>query len=162
LFFTIKSIYTEKPLIFICFYQIIILILRGGENKKLQYIQKSMKKSILLVDDKPEIAKIIMLYLSSLYDVRYEENPIKAIAWLNEGNMPDGIISDLNMPEMNGEEFLCYLKANALFSHIPVLILSSVESSSNRIRLFEEGAEDFILKPFNPEELRVRVKRLLR
>ena len=121
-----------------------------------------MKKSILLVDDKPEIAKIIMLYLSSLYDVRYEENPIKAITWLNEGNIPDGIISDLNMPEMNGEEFLCYLKANTLFSHIPVLILSSVESSSNRIRLFEEGAEDFILKPFNPEELRVRVKRLLR
>lgn len=97
-------------MIFICFYQIIILILCGRENKKLQYIQKSMKKSILLVDDKPEIAKIIMLYLSSLYDVRYEENPIKAIAWLNEGNMPDGIISDLNMPEMNGEEFLCYLK----------------------------------------------------
>lgn len=49
-----------------------------------------------------------------------------------------------------------------MFSHIPVLILSSVESSSNRIRLFEEGAEDFILKPFNPEELRVRVKRILR
>ena len=121
-----------------------------------------MKQSILLVDDKPEIAKIIMLYLSSLYDVTYREIPIKAIAWLNEGNIPDGVISDLNMPEMSGEEFLCYLKANALFNHIPVLILSSVESSANRIRLFEEGAEDFILKPFNPEELRVRVKRLLR
>ena len=117
-----------------------------------------MKQSILLVDDKPEIAKIIMLYLSSLYDVTYRENPIKAIAWLNEGNIPDGVISDLN----SGEEFLCYLKANALFNHIPVLILSSVESSANRIRLSEEGAEDFILKPFNPEELRVRVKRLLR
>ena len=49
-----------------------------------------MKQSILLVDDKPEIAKIIMLYLSSLYDVTYRENPIKAIAWLNEGNIPDG------------------------------------------------------------------------
>lgn len=122
-----------------------------------------MKKSILVVDDKPEIAKIIMLYLSSHYELRYEENPIKAISWLiNEGNMPDLIISDLNMPEMNGEEFLCYLKANELFSSIPVLILSSVESSSNRIRLFEEGAEDFILKPFNPEELKVRVGRLLR
>lgn len=121
-----------------------------------------MEKSILLVDDKPEIAKIIMLYLSSTYKVHYAENPIKAINWLNEGNMPDGIISDLNMPEMSGEEFLCYLKANQLFSHIPVLILSSVESSANRIRLFEEGAEDFVLKPFNPEELRVRVKRLLR
>ena len=79
-----------------------------------------------------------------------------------QGILPDLIISDLNMPEMSGEEFLVYLKANDMFSHIPVLILSSVESSSNRIRLFEEGAEDFILKPFNPEELRVRVKRILR
>ena len=118
-----------------------------------------MEKSVLLVDDKQEIAKIIMLYLSSTYKVSYKENPLKAIAWLQEGNL---IISDLNMPEMSGEEFLVYLKANDMFSHIPVLILSSVESSSNRIRLFEEGAEDFILKPFNPEELRVRVKRILR
>ena len=118
-----------------------------------------MEKSVLLVDDKQEIAKIIMLYLSSTYKVSYKENPLKAIAWLQEGNLPDLIISDLNMPEMSGEEFLVYLKANDMFSHIPVLILSS---SSNRIRLFEEGAEDFILKPFNPEELRVRVKRILR
>ena len=98
-----------------------------------------MEKSVLLVDDKQEIAKIIMLYLSSTYKVSYKENPLKAIAWLQEGNLPDLIISDLNMPEMSGEEFLVYLKANDMFSHIPVLILSSVESSSNRIRLFEEA-----------------------
>ena len=65
-------------------------------------------KSILIVDDKPEIAKIIMIYLSSSYQVVYMENPVKAISWMNEGNIPDGIISDLNMPEMSGEEFVCY------------------------------------------------------
>lgn len=119
-----------------------------------------MKKSILLVDDKPAIAKIITLYLS-MYDVTYAENPIKAISWLHEGNMPDAIVSDLNMPEMDGEQFLEYLKANSLFSHIPVLILSSEEASARRIRLFENGAADFVLKPFNPEELKIRVKRLL-
>ncbi len=111
-----------------------------------------MSKQVLLVDDKPEIAKIIMIYLTT-YEIKYVENPVKAIAWLKEGNMPDLIISDLNMPEMSGEEFLRYIKTDEMFSHIPVLILSSVESSFNRVRLFEEGAEDFILKPFNPEEL---------
>ena len=44
-----------------------------------------MEKSVLLVDDKQEIAKIIMLYLSSTYKVSYKENPLKAIAWLQEG-----------------------------------------------------------------------------
>lgn len=119
-------------------------------------------KSILIVDDKPEIAKIIMIYLSSSYQVVYMENPVKAISWMNEGNIPDGIISDLNMPEMSGEEFVCYLKGNNLFNHIPILVLSSEESSSTRIRLLEEGAEDFIIKPFNPEELRIRIKRLVK
>lgn len=120
-----------------------------------------MEKSILLVDDKPAIAKIIMLYLSG-YQVTYAENPVQAIQRLSEGYIPDVIISDLNMPEMNGEDFLIYLKGNNLYSSIPVLILSSEESSATRIRLFEEGAEDFIVKPFNPEELRIRIKRLLR
>ncbi|MEG1749472.1 MAG: response regulator, partial [Tannerellaceae bacterium] len=105
-----------------------------------------MNQSILLVDDKPEIAKIIMLYLSA-YRIHYTEDPLQAISWLKEGNLPDIIISDLNMPQMSGEEFLVYLKAETLFHDIPVLILSSVESSTTRIRLFEEGAEDFILKP---------------
>ena len=51
-----------------------------------------MEKSVLLVDDKQEIAKIIMLYLSSTYKVSYKENPLKAIAWLQEGNFRRGIL----------------------------------------------------------------------
>jgi len=74
-----------------------------------------MKQSILLVDDKPEIAKIIMLYLSSLYDVTYRENPIKAIAWLNEGNIPDGVISDLNMPRNEWRRILMLSKGECSF-----------------------------------------------
>lgn len=61
-----------------------------------------MEKSVLLVDDKQEIAKIIMLYLSSTYKVSYKENPLKAIAWLQEGNLPDLIISDLGSPDKPG------------------------------------------------------------
>ena len=120
-----------------------------------------MNKSILLVDDKPEIAKIITLYLSG-YNVKYVENPIIALNWLKEGNMPDAIISDLMMPEMNGEEFVTALKENENLSHIPILILTCVESDSDRTRLFEKGANDFILKPFNPEELKTRIKVLLK
>ena len=77
-----------------------------------------MKKKILLVDDKATIGKVASIYLGKDYDVMYLENPIKAIDWLNEGNVPDLIISDIRMPLMRGDEFLRYMKANELFKSI--------------------------------------------
>ena len=53
------------------------------------------------------------------------------------------------MPLMMGDEFLRYMKNNELFKSIPIVMLSSEESTTERIRLLEEGAEDYILKPFN-------------
>lgn len=120
-----------------------------------------MKKKILLVDDKATIGKVASIYLGKDYDVTYLENPIKAIEWLNEGNFPDLIISDIRMPFMTGAEFLHYMKTNALYKSIPIVMLSSEESTTERIRLLEEGAEDYILKPFNPLELRVRIKKII-
>lgn len=120
-----------------------------------------MKKKILLIDDKISIAKVVSIYLGKDFDFTYMENPIKAIEWLHEGNWPDLIISDIRMPEMMGNEFLSYMKQNELFKSIPIVMLSSEESTTERIRLLEEGAEDYILKPFNPLELKVRIKKIL-
>ena len=99
-----------------------------------------MKKKILLVDDKATIGKVAGIYLGKDYDFTYLEDPIKAIEWLNEGNVPDLIISDIRMPLMTGDEFLRYMKNN---------------------ELLEEGAEDYILKPFNPLELKIRIKKII-
>ena len=117
-----------------------------------------MSKNILIVDDKPEIAKVITIQLSKDYDVHAEGNPIEALAWMHAGNIPDLIISDVNMPEMDGRTFLKHLKASSTFN----FILSSLESSNDRIELLEAGAADFVLKPFNPQELKIRVRNLLR
>lgn len=120
-----------------------------------------MKKKILLIDDKVTIGKVVAIYLGKEYDFVYKENPILAIEWLHEGNMPDLIISDIRMPEMMGDEFLLYMKKNELFKSIPIVMLSSEESTTERIRLLEEGAEDYILKPFNPLELKIRIKKII-
>ena len=104
-----------------------------------------MKKKILLVDDKSTIGKVAGVYLGKEYDFTYLEDPIKAIEWLNEGN----------------DEFLRYMKNNELFKSIPIVMLSSEESTTERIRLLEEGAEDYILKPFNPLELKIRIKKII-
>lgn len=118
--------------------------------------------NILIVDDKPEIAKVIKIQLASEYNVHYLENPVKALSWMKEGNLPDLIISDVYMPEMNGHEFLLYLKASSIYRSIPIIILSSMENSGERIKMLEDGADDFILKPFNPQELKIRVRNILR
>jgi len=120
-----------------------------------------MKKKILIIDDKESIAKIISIYLSQDFDLIWFDNPIKGIAWLQEGNIPDLIISDIKMPEMRGDDFLHYLKNNELFKSIHVIMLSGEDSTSERIRLLSEGADDYILKPFNPLELKVRVKKII-
>lgn len=62
---------------------------------------------------------------------------------------------------MRGDEFLNHLKHNELFRGIPVVMLSSEDSTTERIRLLEEGAEDYIVKPFNPMELKIRIKKIL-
>ena len=124
-------------------------------------VYKRQMKQILLVDDKASIGKVLSMYLGKEYDFVYCEDPLKAIDWLHEGNEPDLIISDIRMPKMTGSEFLHYLKSNELFKHIPVMMLSSEESTTERIRLLEEGAVDYILKPFNPMELKVRLKKFI-
>ena len=69
-------------------------------------------KKILLVDDKATIGRVLKIYLGTEYDLEYFESPLKALEWLNEGNVPDLIISDIHMPHMRGNEFLYYLKGN--------------------------------------------------
>jgi DNA-binding response OmpR family regulator len=131
---------------------------RGGDP----YAGGRMKKQILILDDKIAIAKIISVYLSNDFDITYFDTPVKGIEWLYEGNTPDLIILDIRMPEMNGDEFLSYIKKNGLFKDIPVIILSGEESSATRIRMLEEGADDYILKPFNPMELKIRIRKVLK
>lgn len=119
------------------------------------------KKKILIVDDKPVIAKVVSLRLKD-YDCVYHSSPLQSIAWLANNDLPDLIVTDLRMPEMTGQEFLKYLKSNEFYKNIPVIILSSEDSTSDRIRLLEEGAVDYIVKPFNPLELKSRIKNALR
>ncbi len=116
-------------------------------------------KQILLVDDKVTIGRVLSMYLGKEYELVYREDALKAIEWLNEGNEPTLIITDIRMPHMSGIEFLHYIKQNELLKHIPVIMLSSEESTTERINLLEAGADDYILKPFNPMELKARIRK---
>jgi two-component system chemotaxis response regulator CheY len=119
-------------------------------------------KTILIVDDKPELARIVQQFLSKSYEVFIKTNGMEAFSWMEQGNIPDLIISDINMPEMDGEEFLKQLKNSGFFSTIPVFMLSSIEETGEKVKFLKLGADDYIVKPFNPEELELRVSKFLK
>jgi DNA-binding response OmpR family regulator len=96
------------------------------------------------------------------YDTKIKENGYDALLYLQAGNIPDMIISDLTMPKMDGYDFLANIRQSIFFNMIPLIILSAKENSMDRIQCLKKGADDFILKPFNPEELTVRVSNIFK
>jgi DNA-binding response OmpR family regulator len=116
---------------------------------------------ILVVDDKQSLSELVAQFLGQSYDVTTVENGLLAMNWLQGGNMPDLIITDLEMPEMDGFELITRVKQSGIFSDIPIIVLSCRDSSSDRIECLRLGADDYMVKPFNPEELLIRVDKLL-
>jgi DNA-binding response OmpR family regulator len=108
----------------------------------------------------------MMALLKNIFNPRFNifsaSNGHEALEWLHRGNIPNVIISDLKMPKMNGIEFLKNLRESVFYQNIPLIMLSGEEKSSERVNCLQMGADDFVLKPFNPEELIIRVKKLLK
>lgn len=116
----------------------------------------------MLVDDEAAIGMIVRIQFEKDYDLTVMTNGLNGMKWLMEGNIPDVIVLDLNMPEMNGIEFLKEVRKLNYFASTPLIVLSGEDSSSKRIEAFKNGADDYMMKPFNPIELRVRMERFFK
>ena len=127
----------------------------------MENITRALDK-IVVIEDDIAIKMLLSTVLEYNFEVNSFENGLEALAYLQQGNMPAIIISDLNTPEINGYDLLVQLKASSFFSAIPVLILSGEESSETRIKCLEAGADDYLLKPFNPRELEARISVILK
>ena len=119
------------------------------------------KKKILVLDDEKSIRFIIESTLKQEFDVISLVNGQEGLNYLEAGNFPDLIICDLVMPVLTGFDFLERIKTSGFFDDIPIMVLSGREWSNDKIRCFELGAEDYVVKPFNPSELIARIKRRL-
>ncbi len=117
-----------------------------------------MKKNILVIDDEVTIRTLLVTFLSKKYNVEAKENGKDALTWLQDGNMPDLIVCDAQMPVMDGLEFVKNVRTSGFFKDIPIIMLSSLDTSDERVKYLKGGANDFIVKPFNPEELDVKIE----
>lgn len=120
-----------------------------------------MKKKILAIDDEKSIRFIIENTFNKDFEVVTMSNGMDALFYMQSGNIPDVIICDLEMPVLNGIEFVKRLRESGFFEEIPLIMLSGKEESAEKIRCFEMGADDYVLKPFNPRELLARIQRRL-
>jgi len=123
---------------------------------------ENKRKSLLLVDDEAAIGMIVRIQFEKDYDLTVLTNGLNGLKWLKDGNIPDVIVLDLNMPEMNGIEFLKEVRKLNFFKNTPMIVLSGEDSSGKRIEAFRTGADDYLTKPFNPVELRVRMERFFK
>lgn len=116
-----------------------------------------MKEKILIIDDAKFITALLSQFLSSKYDIIVKHDGLEALDYLQKGHIPNLIICDVNMPNINGYELVQHLQNSGMFKDIPILILSSLETSSERVAFLKMGVKDFMIKPFNPQELEVRI-----
>lgn len=119
-----------------------------------------MKAKILVIDDEQSICLILENFLSVDYEIVSKNDGVQALEWL-EGNLPDLIICDVQMPNMDGYQFLEKVRQRGYTKHTPVIMLSGSEASKERVKCYRLGAQDFLTKPFNPEELEELIKKNL-
>lgn len=122
----------------------------------------STRQKVLVVEDDTFMQKIIKSVLYADYEIKVCNNGLEALSFLQNGNVPALIISDINTPLLDGYGLIEQVKASEFFKEIPILILSGEEGSEIRTRCLDAGADDFLSKPFNPSELEARVRVILR
>jgi DNA-binding response OmpR family regulator len=114
---------------------------------------------ILVVEDEPSIAEIATLYLKRAgYDVQTAEDGQEALEIISH-HMPDLIVLDLMLPQIDGYELTRWVRDQ---SNVPIIMLTARRSESDRIAGLEMGADDYVVKPFSPQELVSRVRAVLR
>ena len=112
---------------------------------------------VFVVDDDPAVRDIICAILEEEYPVQSFESAEECLAALAE-KRPDLILLDINLPGMNGYTLCRQLKNDSQLRQIPVMFVSGHDSPEERIAGYDAGGEDFIVKPFEPEELLRKVK----
>lgn len=115
-------------------------------------------KKILLVDDDVTLRTAIGRYLQNRgYVVQIAASGVEALA-LFEQDPPDLVVSDVMMPEMDGHEFCRRLRATRSGQLVPFIFLSSRKDVDDRVRGHQIGADDYVVKPFEPKELMAKIE----
>ncbi len=123
--------------------------------------KETTPKKVLIVDDDPDIRKVVrMRLISNGYQVVEAEDGVQAIKMVNQHN-PDLMIIDYMMPNMDGIETVKRMRASLATASMPIIMLTSRQDTESEVKGLEIGADDYVTKPFDHVKLLTRVKLLL-
>ena len=131
------------------------------QDDMIQTVSDGEKAHILLVDDNADMRHYLERLLNKHYVVETAAHGIQALEKIKD-KIPDLVISDIMMPEMDGIELLHQIKQNQATSSLPVIFLSARAGEEAKIEGYDIGADDYLIKPFSSRELLARVKAQIR
>lgn len=126
-------------------------------KSEIEFIDKS---TLLIVEDNPDVRKYISMILENHYKIIEAKDGEEGLE-KSYDQIPDLIITDVMMPKVDGFQLCRQLKTDLRTSHIPVIMLTAKATVQDKISGLETGADDYIMKPFEAEELQARIKNLL-
>ena len=122
---------------------------------------KQGKQTILLVDDEITVLKLLEFVLKKDYKLVIHNNGLEAMNWLDSGHLPDLIVSDLEMPYVDGIDFVKSLKSSGYYREIPIILLSAAYSLEELAAKLPYNFDALVAKPFNPGKLKDNIQSLL-
>lgn len=118
---------------------------------------------ILIVDDDKTTLKLLSLYMKTKgYSVVTAENGMEAIEKITKESDINFILTDLNMPYMDGIEFIKILKTHEEFKKIPVVMITTEADEEEKNKAFQAGADDYLIKPTTADQVSQSIKRILK
>lgn len=120
-----------------------------------------MAKKVLVVDDEKDFIRVIKQTLTDAgYEVIVAFNGKEALEKVRE-EAPDLMVLDINMPQMGGYEVCKKLRQDPLYKRIPIIMLTVKKGMDDKIKGMKLGSDEYMIKPFDPEELLLRVEKIL-
>jgi two-component system, cell cycle response regulator len=113
---------------------------------------------LLLVEDSETSAALIGRYLRDRHQILHVHDGEQAWNMLNSNTAIQLVITDIQMPRMNGHDLLCRIRADQTLQHLPVIAMTAAGDNADRDLAFTNGANDFLIKPIDPIELQARVR----
>ncbi|MBC8181454.1 response regulator [candidate division KSB1 bacterium] len=120
-----------------------------------------MRAKILIVDDEPNLLRLLEYNLNEKFEVILKNDGAEALQWLHEGNIPNLVVTDVTMRAMDGSELLENIRKDPGLDKVPVIFLTAKSPCVDAIHTLIDAADDYIVKPFDIEELITSIENFL-